>query len=326
MGSLICGVSTSSNLFIVGRAVAGCGGAGILNGGLTIIAAAAPLPKRPSKLLFLLQTLADRRTSFLKHFSVSLLDVRLLVSHWDPLLVEPSHNMRAGVGVCVLTLSSSLLGLDPNLFIGFYLNLPIGAVTFVILTTIRIPDAKIKVDVKPSTKEQLDRLDLPGCAIFAPAIIMLLLALEWGGVSYPWSSPTVIGLFCGGAATFCLFIGWEFRRGERAMMPLGLFRNSIVSCAVIANIVSNGAFFLITYYLPLWFQVVKDASPLMSGVYTLPSVLSQITGTIITGFLGKSMIDPEYTSHFNMSQSPRSATTRHLSLWEVPCQQLHPVS
>lgn len=247
VGSLICGVSTDSNMFIVGRAIAGCGGAGILNGGLTIIAAAAPLPKRPALLGILI--------------GFSFIGLAL-----GP-LVGGALTQHASWRWC------------------FYLNLPIGGVTFVALTIIRIPDAKVKVDSKPSTIEKVDRLDLPGCAIFAPAIIMLLLALEWGGVRYSWSSPTIIGLFCGAAGTFCVFLAWESRRGDRAMMPLGLFRNSIVSCAVVANIMSNGAFFLITYYLSVWFQVVKNASPLMSGVYTLPSVLSQIIGTIGTGLV-----------------------------------------
>lgn len=47
IGSLISGVATSSNIFIVGRTVAGMGGAGILNGALTIISASAPLHRRP---------------------------------------------------------------------------------------------------------------------------------------------------------------------------------------------------------------------------------------------------------------------------------------
>lgn len=170
--------------------------------------------------------------------------------------------------------------------IGFYLNLPIGAITFAALAFIRIPDARVEDEVKPSLKHQLGRLDLPGCAIFAPTVIMLLLALEWGGVSYPWNSATIIGLFCGAAGTFCLLLSWEYHRGETAMLPLSLFRNSIVSCAVVANIMSNGAFFVVTYYLPVWFQVVKNVSPTTSGVYTLPSVLSQITSTLATGFLG----------------------------------------
>lgn len=38
-------------MLIVGRAIQGCGGSGILNGALTILAAAAPISKRPSILL-----------------------------------------------------------------------------------------------------------------------------------------------------------------------------------------------------------------------------------------------------------------------------------
>jgi MFS family permease len=48
LGSLLCGVATSSKMFIVGRAVAGMGGSGITNGALTIIALVAPMEKRPS--------------------------------------------------------------------------------------------------------------------------------------------------------------------------------------------------------------------------------------------------------------------------------------
>lgn len=51
LGSLLCALSKSSAMFIIGRAVAGCGGAGVLNGAFTIIAAAAPLDRRPSVLL-----------------------------------------------------------------------------------------------------------------------------------------------------------------------------------------------------------------------------------------------------------------------------------
>jgi MFS family permease len=48
VGSLLCGVARSSKMLIVGRAVAGMGGAGITNGALTIIALCVPMQKRPS--------------------------------------------------------------------------------------------------------------------------------------------------------------------------------------------------------------------------------------------------------------------------------------
>lgn len=46
LGSLICGVATSSTMLIVGRAVAGLGMSGLMNGALTIVAGAVPLHKR----------------------------------------------------------------------------------------------------------------------------------------------------------------------------------------------------------------------------------------------------------------------------------------
>lgn len=46
LGSLLCGVAQSSKMFIVGRAVAGMGGSGLMNGGLTILSACVPIEKR----------------------------------------------------------------------------------------------------------------------------------------------------------------------------------------------------------------------------------------------------------------------------------------
>jgi predicted MFS family arabinose efflux permease len=51
LGSLICGVATTSKMLIIGRAVAGMGTSGILNGAFTIIAGCVPMAKRPSMLL-----------------------------------------------------------------------------------------------------------------------------------------------------------------------------------------------------------------------------------------------------------------------------------
>lgn len=48
LGSLICGVAPSSEVLIIGRAIAGLGVSGIFSGGLTIIAYSVPLAKRPA--------------------------------------------------------------------------------------------------------------------------------------------------------------------------------------------------------------------------------------------------------------------------------------
>ncbi|KAK7019554.1 major facilitator superfamily domain-containing protein [Favolaschia claudopus] len=47
IGTLLCGAAPSSSIFILGRAVAGVGNAGIFSGALVIIANSVPLAKRP---------------------------------------------------------------------------------------------------------------------------------------------------------------------------------------------------------------------------------------------------------------------------------------
>ena len=46
-GSAICGAAPSSTAFIIGRAIAGLGSAGIFSGGMMIILPLVPLRKRP---------------------------------------------------------------------------------------------------------------------------------------------------------------------------------------------------------------------------------------------------------------------------------------
>jgi len=47
VGSAVCGSAQSSKALIVGRAVAGLGGSGIMNGALTIISASSTMEKQP---------------------------------------------------------------------------------------------------------------------------------------------------------------------------------------------------------------------------------------------------------------------------------------
>lgn len=48
IGSAICGASPNSVALIIGRAIAGIGGAGIFSGALIIVAKSVPLSKRPA--------------------------------------------------------------------------------------------------------------------------------------------------------------------------------------------------------------------------------------------------------------------------------------
>ena len=144
----------------------------------------------------------------------------------------------------------------------------------------------VKTDGQSTVLITLEKLDILGFVLFAATAIQLLLALEWGGSRYAWKNATIIGLFCGAAGMFCIFLAWEYRRGETAMIPYSMVRRRIVWCSCLVMFFFMGSMIITSYYMPIYFQTVRDATPTMSGVYILPAILSQMLFATVSGVLG----------------------------------------
>jgi hypothetical protein len=118
---------------------------------------------------------------------------------------------------------------------------------------------------------------------------MMLMAMQWGGVRYPWASGTVIGLFVVGGVLVVVFVGWQWYMAEYALIPGAVVKRRAVAIGCVFAFCQLGGLAVMSYYLPEWFQAVQGASPLDSGVRVLPSVLSQIVGILMVGVLGESL-------------------------------------
>lgn len=154
------------------------------------------------------------------------------------------------------------------------------------LVFVHIPDRRQKTTSESTIYSTLKVLDLIGFALFAPTMIMFLLALEWGGAKYPWGSPMIIGLFCGATGSLLLFLAWEYKRGDTAMIPLGMIKQKIVASACITTFFSMGSMMVTTFYLAIYFQAVKGKTPTLGGVYILPGIVSQMVVAVVSGILG----------------------------------------
>lgn len=159
-----------------------------------------------------------------------------------------------------------------------------------LLLAVRIPDRVLKAEKKPTLRQTLEILDLLGAALFASTIVMFLLALQWGGQTSPWNSAMVIGLFVGAFGVFCVFIVWEHHRGSAAMIPLAMLRKRVIYSSCLTMFFQMAILIVTTYYLAIWFQVVKGATPTLSGVYLLPSTFSQMLFAVLSGILGGSLL------------------------------------
>lgn len=164
----------------------------------------------------------------------------------------------------------------------FYINLPIGVITIVgIAFFFQNPDRAAVADLGWAAR--VKEFDLEGTAAFIPAIICLLLALQWGGTQYAWGSWRIILLFVLFAVLIAAFIGIQVWKKDQATVPPRIIKKRSVWAAAWYAFGLGAAFMLLVFYLPIWFQAVKGASAVKSGIMNLPLV--SISFPIILLFL-----------------------------------------
>ena len=177
----------------------------------------------------------------------------------------------------------------------FYLNLPIcGAALFLL-----VPFLKVNYK-KDSIRNMLRRIDLIGNALLIASVVAILLALTWGGTVHSWSSwrtltPLILGLL--GLISFLALESSTLFPTNEPTMPLRLFANRTSLGAFALTFIHAMLTYWITYFLPVYFQAVKEASPIRSGVDLLPSAVTGIPFAILAGS-GLSTINRYRPFHF----------------------------
>lgn len=134
---------------------------------------------------------------------------------------------------------------------------------------------------------RIKSLDLIGCLIFVPGIFMFLLAMQTGSADGIWNTATIIGLFVGSGLTLLVFVAWEWRRGDQAMIPGKVVMRRTVLFTCLFAFTQMGGLSVAAYYLPTWFQAIQGVGPLQSGVRILPTVITQMLATMFASGLGE---------------------------------------
>jgi hypothetical protein len=112
-------------------------------------------------------------------------------------------------------------------------------------------------------------------------MICLILALQWGGTQYAWSSPRVIGLLVTFAVTFTAFLCVEYKFPDTAMAPPRVVLNRSVGSSMFFTFMSSGGMMCAVYYLAIWFQAAQGQSAMQAGIRTIPMVVSLVVIGIV---------------------------------------------
>ena len=199
VGSIICALAPTSWCFIIGRAVTGVGASGINSGSLTIGGSLVPLSQKP-----------------------------LYIS-----VVSSMYGVAAAAGPLlggVFTDSSRLtwrfcfwINLRKSALLPNYDTVAedpaFGALAILIVCLKYHPTAK-QLSRNTNTRDlnfsaKMRNMDFSSVTVLISSLVCLLLALQWGGILYPWSNPRVWGCLAGFACLIAIFAGLQIWRQEK---------------------------------------------------------------------------------------------------------------
>ncbi|KAK5049048.1 hypothetical protein LTR84_005470 [Exophiala bonariae] len=254
IGSILCAAAPSSPVLILGRAFAGVGSAGIFAGAF------------------------------------------IIVSHTVPLRWRPIYNSIFGALYGIASVVGPVIGglLTDKITWRwcFWINVPIGVVTVIVVSFVFEPPSGLGPDRQPhphsdhrSPATVLQELNVLSTILLISSTIPLLLALQWGGMEYSWSNSRVITLFIVAGASTVLFILLQIRQGEKAFLPIQLIKQRTLLACCWFTFTAGSSVAIVIYYLPIWFQAVLGVSALQSGFLNLPFVISLVCGSLVSGVI-----------------------------------------
>jgi EmrB/QacA subfamily drug resistance transporter len=234
-GSVVGGLSHDMTQLIVGRAIQGLGGGGLMILSQAIIADVVPARERG------------------KYMGI-MGGVFALSSVAGPLL---GGYFTDGIGWRW----------------AFWMNVPLGILAIAsAVFFLRLPK---RAQGKP-------RIDGYGMALLAIASTCLVLVTTWGGNTYDWGSPQIIGLLIGLAVAGTAFVLVE-RRAAEPIMPLHLFRQPNFVLTTIAGLITGIAMFGALAYLPTYLQMVTGANATQAGFLMIPMMAGLLVTSIVSG-------------------------------------------
>jgi len=156
--------------------------------------------------------------------------------------------------------------------------------------------------VRESSEPKGRRLDLPGQGLAIVGLGAFAFAVIEGS-NWGWTSPIILTIAAIAIAALVLFV-WVEARTPGPLLPLEFLRRPVFSAALaVAGLMTFGMYALL-FVMPLYFQTIRGASPLITGLELLPMPVSFF-------------IVSQYAGHLNNRFGPRVVMTAGMTCMGV---------
>lgn len=132
----------------------------------------------------------------------------------------------------------------------FYINLPIGATTIAVITLF-FQTLSSTGGTSHGLRKGIYKLDLWGTLVFIPAVVSLLLALQWGGSKYNWKNVRIIALLCFFVVLISAFVTIQAWKKDDATVPPRLLRKRSIVAAAWYAFSAGAAFLIVVFYVSI---------------------------------------------------------------------------
>ncbi|KAI0310149.1 major facilitator superfamily domain-containing protein, partial [Amylostereum chailletii] len=144
----------------------------------------------------------------------------------------------------------------------FYLNLPIcglAAIMVVVFMRLKMPKAPLLV--------QFSCMDWIGNFLIVSSTMAIVIALTFGGLQFAWKMANVPLPLILGLLGLCAFLVYEILVAAHPIIPVRIIvTDRMTLSGYIQNFLNAMILATLSYWLPVYFQACKGASPMASGV------------------------------------------------------------
>ncbi|KAL5333998.1 major facilitator superfamily domain-containing protein [Aspergillus crustosus] len=243
LGCVICGLATDMWIVILGRALSGIGGAGVMT--MSSIIITDIVPKRE-------------------------------IAQWRA-YINVAMTLGRSIGGPVGGVLTDTIGWRW----AFILQAPLLALA-ALLVTIQLKLVP-RESPAGANRPGISRIDFRGAFLLGVGIASLILLLDQGGKLFPWNSIPTFAFSGGGILTLALFIYTELNVAAEPIFDLHLLKRPNITASYLISALQVAAQVGMMFTVPFYFQVTARASSSIAGAHLIPAVVGNTIGGLSAG-------------------------------------------